>query len=630
MFENASRREFVKGAGAMGAAGITATAGFAARTPVTAGADEASAVSGVSAASEAPMADADRICELRPAQGEGYPRRCGAVGPDARPIMPLDATEVTFAEEVDVVVVGTGLGGLSAALHLANSGLSVIALEKEAIAGGAGRHASNLHCNHGGSKLQRAAGYSWIVEDFDPDNAEQVKDIAAEYLAHYQYSVDPDLMMRQVSDGPKWIDWLDEQDNIELEVRNTPGRENIIRDVAVRETGQNAVLANNALVDHLVEDIEAAGGQVRLKTACTNLIAESGAVVGVQAGDVCVRARRAVVLAAGGFGMNLDMLEEYIPTGYMFATSGGPLPSHTGEVTRMGIGAGADIAGWNSFDCWDGALDEYWGDGDGNYWHYMWKTTGIFGMAPFPAFDTRGNRVPYYIGSGMRSPQPRFEGQPFGGGGEAICTQYMASPDHRKYVLWDGDFNMETWENWAGTGYEYMNPKDYIWGALSEAAAAYVPENWDDELNAAIERGAIKRADSIEELEGLCGFEAGVLVEAVRRWNECCEAGQDDCIVPMDPSLMLPLKTPPFYCGCYGAQIGKTNCGLRVTDKMEVVDTSARTIPGLYACWSTAGGFVGENMFLNFGNTSPMGCDALSGMSGWVAARAILGEYDEE
>ena len=47
-----------------------------------------------------------------------------------------------------------------------------------------------------------------------------------------------------------------------------------------------------------------------------------------------------------------------------------------------------------------------------------------------------------------------------------------------------------------------------------------------------------------------------------------------------------------------GGQIGKTLCGLRVNDLLQVADENGRTIPGLYAGWHTAGGACGENSYI--------------------------------
>ena len=96
----------------------------------------------------------------------------------------------------------------------------------------------------------------------------------------------------------------------------------------------------------------------------------------------------------------------------------------------------------------------------------------------------------------------------------------------------------------------------------------------------------------------------------------------------MKGEWMVPCVEPPFYCGCWGANVGKTLCGLRVNDRMQVMGTDCKVIPGLYANWSTAGGFVGVNTINEFGECTPNGSVAASGFSGWVAARDILGEYE--
>ena len=54
--------------------------------------------------------------------------------------------------------------------------------------------------------------------------------------------------------------------------------------------------------------------------------------------------------------MNRDLLKRYIPSCYEQALQGGPMPFHTGDTFRMGLGAGADYAGLNSFSCWEGGL----------------------------------------------------------------------------------------------------------------------------------------------------------------------------------------------------------------------------------------------------------------------------------
>ncbi len=101
-------------------------------------------------------------------------------------------------------------------------------------------------------------------------------------------------------------------------------------------------------------------------------------------------------------------------------------------------------------------------------------------------------------------------------------------------------------------------------------------------------------------LDGLERHVGDVLDEvlAVEKWNACCEAGEDDFMYPMPKEWLHPIMTPPFY-GCrIGGNLYGTKAGLMVNDRMQVISTSGRVIPGLYAGWHTAGGAVGENSYV--------------------------------
>ena len=114
-------------------------------------------------------------------------------------------------------------------------------------------------------------------------------------------------------------------------------------------------------------------------------------------------------------------------------------------------------------------------------------------------------------------------------------------------------------------------------------------------------------------------------------WNENCAKGEDDlCPVPFPASSLRPIETAPFCCVRFGGQVAKTLAGLRVNDKVQVMDTERKPIPGLYAGWTTAGGLCGENMFIGqWGNCSMFGSAAMNGVGGWLCARSICGEFEE-
>ena len=122
--------------------------------------------------------------------------------------------------------------------------------------------------------------------------------------------------------------------------------------------------------------------------------------------------------------------------------------------------------------------------------------------------------------------------------------------------------------------------------------------DWHHGVQDAIDADVLKRRDSLEELERDLGLAEGVLTEAVVKWNDACERGEDDFLYPMPAEWLHPIVEPPFY-GCrIGGNLYGTKAGLLINDQMQVVGTDGRVIPGLYAGWHTAGGACGENSYI--------------------------------
>ena len=567
-----TRRGFIKGAGAL--AGTAAMAGLFGLTGCSSAPEAASAAKG----------DTD-----------GATSSPGAT--EADPIPPVDVPE-SWDASVDVVVVGTGGGGLAATAYLVQQGYEVIAVEKEGEVGGATRHAGTYVNMFGGAKEQNAMEYGYPVWPLD------IHAFVRKYSATHQYSVNEKLVESLALVGGEATDWIND----------------------VIQGKQNVVLGMNNVVNAIDKAARAAGADIRLSTKCDALVSDGERVVGVlvsadDGSQQYLEGKKGVILCAGGIGMNKDLMKKYLPSAYDGTVQGGPMPSHTGEAFRMGLGVGADCAGFDSWCCWESALDETTAGGDGQFWHYFWHGERQLFHNPWLLIDVRGDRVPYYSAGIQPDYQPD---PPIQMGDLSNCAAWMSRVGHRIYSICDASFA----ENIFKMQVTLPGPGDHSRVPLQDGDPlienGLVTTDWLGEVEQAVERGAVKKADSLEELAEMLKLDPAVLEKAVEDWNALCEKGVDDELAtPYDPSWLNPVKDPPYYAAILGGQMGKTMCGLRVDESLRVMKADGTLVDGLYANFTTAGGLTGECDYGGFWNSSLFGGVAMSWISGYAAAKFL-------
>jgi hypothetical protein len=549
----------------------------------------------------------------------------GRSGPDALPIPP-ESEPSSWDEEYDVVIVGSGYGGLTSANILAAEGKSVALIEKSDVTGGASRHAAYNGVRVGGTKVQEEMGYHWPGDTYDPK-------AAAEYFEElYSYSIDQELLMAVIEGDTKWAEWMNDQPGIDWVCTGDS-----FVDSQIADGTYNTVLGNTRICDALTQDAEDAGVTIKLLIECEALVQDdSGRIVGIKVSDVngdvkYLKANSAVLLTAGGFGMNLDLLEQYIPAAYMHAAQGGPMPSHTGECFRMGIGAGADVSGFNTFGIWENGLDEYYGNGDGEWYHFFFNGALQVIQGAWFRVDKAGNRLPYFTLYGADGGEQEGIASLMGGfwqnGDLTNGTSWGASLDHRSYGFFDSNFR-EYMDKMQPT-YAGFDPHRYPVDPEHTREQSFFNTDWEVEFQEAVTRGAISKADTIEEVAKMLGLNPDKTVAAIDHWNnDICAVGKDtDLLVPYRKEWLNPIDTPPYYGFAIGFRVIKTLCGLRVNPKMQVLKNDGTVIPGLYAGWHTAGGISGESTYGCQGtNGSVLGGVAISGVGGYLAANTILKE----
>lgn len=577
-----SRRDFLKGGAVLGAmaVGATALAGCAPAGSGSAGgavsADAASAASSL---------------------------------PDAEPIAPVDVPDA-WSAEYDVVVVGTGGGGLAAALHAAENGLSVVAIEKSSTFGGATKHASGWLNIAGNSRKQNEMGYGYPV--FPVDIKEFTKKVLND---EYDHSVDPRLIMKLGGKGGEVADWMEDYG-----IEWTCAGAFVVPTYCLDGT-QDSVLGMQPACETIYNAGVKAGAEFLFDTACEGLVFDGDRVVGVKArgGDkeLFLKGAKGVILCSGGFGMNYDMLQKYIPTGYDGMVCGGPVLTHTGECTRMALGLGADMAGYDSWCMWESMPDN-----DTKEFNFFYGGEVQLCRNPWLNIDRDGRRYDY---ANSRT-WPASEGGPnlIGGTGDwAVVERVMSLPGRRSYTIFDSNFKENIFKLGQTALRKPIVPED----PLNPEADGIISHNWLDDIEPAIEDGMIKRADTIEELAEQLGLEPDVLTAAVKNWNRMCDQGEDDeLLYPYPPEWLNRLENPPYYGAKIGGHFGKTLCGVRVNDSLQVIDTKGHVISGLYANYTTAGGICGEGSWgggAHF-NTSILGGNALSWVSGYVACEGLM------
>ena len=143
-----------------------------------------------------------------------------------------------------------------------------------------------------------------------------------------------------------------------------------------------------------------------------------------------------------------------------------------------------------------------------------------------------------------------------------------------------------------------------------------LPEGLEQELRDAAAKGAIKISDNWGDIAEWLGIDHETLKETVAEYNIACARGYDP-VFNKDRSYMIPLDKPPYYGVKMGASYLNTLGGIKIDEKMEVLDTRDNPIPGLYAAGVDTGGW-----------TSDTYCAALPGTAfGWaINSGRIAGE----
>ena len=298
----------------------------------------------------------------------------------------LDAADFTGNEDAsaaedrvidtDIVIVGAGGAGMTAAIAAANEGRDVVIVESQAMVGGnsvratGGMNAAKTPAQDenefneaaGVEKTLETAASEWADNEAITALANTVAEQWAAYQANpegYFDSVelmeldtligghginDPALVEALCSNSADAIDWLAEQ-GIELTSVSSFGGASVKRIHRPVDSEGKTISVGSYMIPLLQSKCEELGVEILLNTTANKILTDAdGAAVGIEATDkngaaVTVNAK-AVILATGGFGANLDMVVEYKPDLAGFMTTNAPGAQGQGIDMAVAIGAG--------------------------------------------------------------------------------------------------------------------------------------------------------------------------------------------------------------------------------------------------------------------------------------------------
>ena len=475
-----------------------------------------------------------------------------------------DAAAEDSTVDADVVVVGAGGAGMTAAITAAAEGKSVVILESQSMVGGnsvratggmnAGKTVYQDENEFGESagveKTLKTAAEKYADNETITALAKTVSEQWAAYQANptgYFDSVelmeldtmiggkginDPELVETLCANSADAIDWLDEH-GITLHNVSSFGGASVKRIHRPVNAEGKTVSVGSYMIPLLQENCEKAGVKMMLDTTATEILTDAnGAAVGVKAtgasGETVTVNAKAVVLATGGFGANLDMVVKYKPELKGFMTTNAPGIQGQGIEMAQAIGA---------------------------------ATVDMDQIQIHPTVEANTAAL---ITEGLR------------GDGAVLINE-----EGKRFIDEVGTRDVVSAAEIAQTG-------SYSWLVVDQAMV-----DASSVIQGYIKKGYTVTGETYEELGEAMGVDAAAFAETMEKWNGYVEAKNDPDFGRT--SFANPLNTAPYYAVKVTAGVHHTMGGLKINANTEVLNEKGEVIPGLFAAGEVTGGVHGAN-----------------------------------
>lgn len=434
--------------------------------------------------------------------------------------------------DTDIVILGAGGAGLTAAVAAAEMGKKVVVVEKQK-PGGNSALAGGFFAAE--SKIQKR-----MMVDA------QRGDLFRMAMDYSHWKINPDIVRAVINKSADTIQWLEDRGvNFEVVFPLYPNQ-NPLTWHLIRNGGAELVKA-------LVNKCQNLGVRLINQTSGKKILTDSsgkvrGMLLASKDKEIEIKAN-AVIIATGGYGGNNRLLKKYFPH-YVKDMKHLGVPSCKGDGLGMALDIGAAAEGLGTLQL------------HGPYFPGSHHIDSLSRQPNTIWVNKNGER---YLDESLTYTWPEA--------GNALARQ----PNGLSFTIMDSAILARIIQNGTRTGQVHVAPGTRLVGV-------------EKKLEKQVAKGKTQISDSWDEIAQWMEADPQTLKTTIDRYNTACDKNYDDLFLK-NRSYLEPLLKPPFYAiKCFPSFLG-TIGGIKINHHMEVINKQGKPVEGLYAAGQDTGGW---------------------------------------
>jgi uncharacterized protein with FMN-binding domain/succinate dehydrogenase/fumarate reductase flavoprotein subunit len=506
--------------------------------------------------------------------------------------------------DTEVLVIGMGGSGTTAAMSAVESGLQVLAIDK------AGKY--------GGTSSITSEGLFVNPPKFQAEhnNGKDYTDADVMYKAWVEYDEGDgkeEIIHRMIYESGQVLDWLVYEHGFQFAEPLRGFTPSDVYDTKYQWLPNDIMYNKDAIgsyFDGIYEDYTALGGKYMLETEGYALLTDAkGNVTGAKARDLVNGTEytinaKAVVIACGGYAGNPELVEEMLEETY-FPIKGqwkqvGSL-QNDGKMFEAALDIGAGTYNNSMAPEVHNSGTATWLTADPRFGqHFVEGKVGeVLGR---PAWWTEAD-LPANLGWSANSLAVDKTGKRFAAEtGVSFLDPWIAGPNY--YSIWSQAQLDDIAKN--GLKVENFGPSPAFLGSGYQIPGGVPVPQVDKVMEAAEEAGIVVKADTIEALATKLGMDPATLSKTVKDYNGYCDTGVDKEF-GKDAALLEKVEGGPYYCVIMASYCYDTCGGLNINERLEVLrDKDESVIEGLYAVGTSSMGvlFTEKKPYVTYGGAN--------------------------